>query len=279
MKRPSIVELITDPTKNFLTFFLIGTLLFTIVADGISALFWDVLGEWLQTRMGIENPSLLKALIVLSLTTLLLIVIYATNFSRWLKKKLARFPIFGIKIPDQTNVTPLTTTLPGLIAAMSPKDNSPAELAIHHHWNGGKSPSLKHCWLICTKKSLPYAQEMIKKFTDKGLTQTIEFHYGNYQLTDPEYPEQKLNLLIEDNLVDDPNYIRRLVNCIYADAQKRGLEESDVIADYTGATKGMTAGIILACTAPDRRLQYISQVDNSQLMEVKISYKLRNVVG
>ena len=131
MKRPSIVELITDPTKNFLTFFLIGTLLFTIVADGISALFWDVLGEWLQTRMGIENPSLLKALIVLSLTTLLLIVIYATNFSRWLKKKLARFPIFGIKIPDQTNVTPLTTPLPGLIAAMSPKDNSPAELAIY----------------------------------------------------------------------------------------------------------------------------------------------------
>jgi len=274
MKRASIVQLITDPTKNFLTFFLIGNLLFTVISDGISALFWEVFGLWLHTQLGL-NLALLKALIVASLTLLLLLVIYVTKFPRWLKQKLVKIPLLGIKVPDQTNVIPLTTTRPGLIAAMSPKANSPAEVAIFHHWNNGQTPHLKHCWLICTHKSLPYAQDMIKKLTDKGITQTVEFHYGNYQLEDPDNPGQYLNLLVEDDVVDDPNYIRRLVNGIYADAQNQGLEESELIADYTGATKGMTAGIILACATASRQLQYISQIYNSQLMEVNVSYKIK----
>ena len=66
-------------------------------------------------------------------------------------------------------------------------------------------------------------------------------------------------------------YIRRLINCIYADAQKQKLQESEVIADYTGATKGMTAGIILACTNSNRRLQYISQIPPCPIIEVRIS--------
>jgi hypothetical protein len=140
---------------------------------------------------------------------------------------------------------------------------------IEHHWNQGQKPHLKHCWLICTNQSLPYAQKMIKKLTDTGMTQTVEFHYGNYELEDPEHPEQKLNLLVPDEVVDDPNYIRRLVNGIYADAKHQGLEESQLIADYTGATKSMTVGIVLACTAPERQLQYVSQVTDPQMMQVK----------
>jgi hypothetical protein len=35
------------------------------------------------------------------------------------KTLIAKFPIFGIKVPDDTNVVPLTTTFPGLITAMS----------------------------------------------------------------------------------------------------------------------------------------------------------------
>src|SRR4028119_1213776 len=110
------------------------------------------------------------------------------------------------------------------------REDSPAQRVIEHHWNQGQKPHLKHCWLICTNQSLPYAQKMIKKLTDTGMTQTVEFHYGNYELEDPEHPEQKLNLLVPDDVVDDPNYIRRLVNGIYADAEHQGLEESQVIA-------------------------------------------------
>lgn len=279
MKQNRIVELITDPTKNFLSSFVVGTLLFTVISDGLSALFWESFGDWLQAQLGIENKAMLQAVIVTILTVLILAVIYATNVSQWLKPLIAKFPIFGIKVPDQTNVVPLTTTFPGLITAMSPREDSPAQRAIEHHWNQGQESHLKHCWLICTHKSLPYAQEMIKKLTDTGMTQSVEFHYGNYELDDPEHPEQKLNLLVPDEVVDDPNYIRMLVNGIYADAQHQGLEESQVIADYTGATKSMTVGIVLACTAPERQLQYISQIIDPQMMQVKISYKLQPIAG
>jgi len=36
-----------------------------------------------------------------------------------------------------------------------------------------------------------------------------------------------------------------------------GWSETDVIADYTGGTKSMTAGTVLACASPDRRLQFM----------------------
>jgi hypothetical protein len=278
MKRNRIVELITDPTKNFLTSFLVGTLLFTVISDGLSALFWETFGNWLQTQLSIEK-AILQTAIVTILTLLILLIIYATDFPQWLKPLIAKFPIFGIKVPNDTNVVPLTTTFPGLITAMSLREDSPAQRVIEHHWNQGQKPHLKHCWLICTNQSLPYAQKMIKKLTDTGMTQTVEFHYGNYELEDPEHPEQKLNLLVPDEVVDDPNYIRRLVNGIYADAEHQGLEESQLIADYTGATKSMTVGIVLACTAPERQLQYVSQVTDPQMMQVKISYKLKPVQG
>ncbi|AFZ22164.1 CRISPR-associated protein [Allocoleopsis franciscana] len=274
MKQNRIVELITDPTKNFLSSFVVGTLLFTVISDGLSALFWETFGDWLQTQLGIEK-AILQAAITTILILLILVVIYATNFPQWLKPLIAKFPIFGIKVPDDTNVVPLTTTFPGLITAMSLREDSPAQRVIEHHWNQGQKPHLKHCWLICTNQSLPYAQKMIKKLTDTGMTQTVEFHYGNYELEDLEHPGQKLNLLVPDDVVDDPNYIRRLVNCIYADAKHQGLEESQLIADYTGATKSMTVGIVLACTAPERQLQYISQITDPQMMQVKISYKLK----
>jgi hypothetical protein len=38
-KRNPIIEVISDPTKGFLASFLIGTVLFTIISDGFSALF------------------------------------------------------------------------------------------------------------------------------------------------------------------------------------------------------------------------------------------------
>ena len=75
--------------------------------------------------------------------------------------------------------------------------------------------------------------------------------------------------------MDDPNHIRRLMEGIYADADRNGLSEAEVIADYTGATKGMTAGILLACTKPERSLQYISQVHYPKIMAVQIAYRLK----
>jgi hypothetical protein len=48
-----------------------------------------------------------------------------------------------------------------------------------------------------------------------------------------------------------------LVQQIYKEAEALGIPRSEIIADYTGGTKSMTAGLILACTEQDRDLQYM----------------------
>ncbi|MDY6785527.1 MAG: CRISPR-associated protein [Cyanobacteriota bacterium] len=279
-QRNPIVEWVTDPTKNFLTSFVVGTLLFTIVSDGISALFWDNLGEWLQGQLGIENPSILRFIVVFVLIVAILVLIYATPFSRWVKRRLVRV----LQPAAQTHVTPLQETFPGLIAVMSPKspqEESPAERAILHHWNGGQMPHLTHCWLICTQRSQSSAQELQKKLIDKGLSQGCALHYGeDYRVEDVENPGESLSLCVSDDLINDPIYIQKLTDCIYADARVQyGLDESRVIADFTGGTKSMSAGIILACAIAARRLQYISQLGSRELMEIDIAYKLANDKG
>jgi CRISPR-associated protein (Cas_Cas02710) len=45
---------------------------------------------------------------------------------------------------------------------------------------------------------------------------------------------------------------------IYAEAKdKFNLTEEGIIADYTGGTKSMTSGMVLACTSPNRALQFM----------------------
>lgn len=277
MKRPQLVESITDFSKNFLATFIVGTLVFTIISDGVSHLFWEVFGPQLQTylndRYGWDiTYDRLRSLMALFLVGVLLSLVYLTNFARWVWRWVGRLPF--VKVPVQANVERLTTAYPGLIVAMSPKEDSPAETAIQFHWNGGQTPHVKHCWVICTAKSLPYATRMMQRLADQGVTQAVKFHYGNYSLPNVEELATSPNLLIPDERFDDPNYIQNLVECIYADAAVKGLDESNVIADYTGATKGMTAGILLACAKPERPLQYISQLD-CNIMAVRVSYKVK----
>lgn len=282
--RNSIVESITDPTKNFLSFFVVGTLLFTIISDGISELFWDLCGTWLQGRLGIDNPSTLKSIVVVTLIALVLIAIYVTPFARWLKGRL--FAAFGLNEPPEveTHANPLTETFPGLIAVMSPTPpdrESPAERAILHHWNQGKTlqgkPHLQHCWLICTPQSQEAAQQLYDKLMDdEPMCQKCQLHYGeHYTIDDPKNSGEPLSLCVPEKSIDDPIYIQNLVDGIYADAFSRyGLDESAIIADFTGGTKPISAGIVLACATAARRLQYISQLGNRELMEIDIAYKL-----
>lgn len=271
-----IVEWIADPTKSFLTYFLVGILLFTIISDGISDLFWEYFCAWLQTRLGIENPLTFRVAVLAVLIPAVLAVIYTTPFLRWFKRRL--FEALGLDKP-QTHVNPLTETFPGLIAVMSttpPEQESPAERAILHHWNGGRDPHVRHCWLVCTQQSENAAKELEKKPIDKGVSQEFELYYGeNYQMDDPKNSGQTLSLCIPDESLDDPIYIQHLIDCIYADACTRyRLQESEIIADFTGGTKAMSAGIILAGAIAARRLQYISQRGDRKLMEIDIAYKL-----
>jgi hypothetical protein len=277
MRRNQLIEAISDPTKNFLASFLVGTLLFTIVSDGVTSLFWDKLGGWIVAHSNL-NETVFQGVVTVGLVGILLGLTYFTDVARWLRSRLSWVPAFGLREVPEANVKPLTQRYRGLIVAMSPRDESPAEAAIRFHWHEGIGAHLEHCWLICTEKSLPYAQSLASKLAEAGMTQTLELHYGAYSLMDVDQPEKTVSLLVPDSLMDDPNYIQRLVDSIYEDAiAQANLDETEVIADYTGATKGMTAGILLACTRPERPLQYISQIQESEIMSINISYRLKSL--
>jgi hypothetical protein len=276
MPRPrnSILEAITNPTKNFLVAFLIGTLLLNLVSDGVSHLFWGSFSDWLQTVLNIRSKAQLQGYVLLGLVAIVLLLIYGTNLAQGVRSLLVRWRVLGTEIPDHAIVVPLERIAPGLIVLMSTRENSPAEVAVRHHWNQGNPPHLRHCWVICTDSSLDYARRMKQRLLDDGLDEhQVQLYYGSYELADPKQPG--LTLTVSDRASDDPDTVLNLINAIFLDAAEKGLDETDILVDFTGGTKPMGIGAVLACAAPTRQLQYLVQTDPPQLMQVQVSYKVK----
>ena len=80
MRNP-IIEVLTDPRKSFLANFVIGTLIFTIVSDGVSELFWQWIEGWAKTQPW-ASESLFQLYVRIALVLLLLAVIYFTKHYR-----------------------------------------------------------------------------------------------------------------------------------------------------------------------------------------------------
>lgn len=269
MKKPTLVEILADPTKSFLANFVLGTLIFTIVSDGISEIFWEWIKDWAKIQPWISETGFQLCIRIL-LVLLVLGAIYFTNFTDWIKSRLVAFGL--LTEPKSANVAPLEKTYPGLIVIMSDKQqDSPAEAAIRHHIQDNH---LRYCWIICTNRTWEPARLMVDRLKQSG-AEKVRFYYGSDPVEAVETGGRSLTLLVEDKDVDDPNHIFKLVEGIYARANAYGLGESDMIADYTGGTKGMTAGLLLACTKPERSLQYISQIHYPQIMAVQIAYALK----
>lgn len=277
MSRNPVLEVLQDPRKSFLANFVLGTLVFTIVSDGISDLFWKSIGTWAKTQPWMSE-SLFDLYVRLLLVILVLAAIYFTSITDWISDWVKdRLISLGLLSEAKTaNVEPLVRTYPGLIVLMSSKPtDSPAEAAIRHHLQSqDENNTLKYCWIVCTNRTWDFARQMVDRLKQSGGEQ-VRFYYGTDPVEDVEGSGEKLSLLIPDEKVDDPNHVRKLVEGIYAIAQSQQLTEADVIADYTGGTKGMTAGLMLACTRPERSLQYISQVNYPQIMAVQIAYQLK----
>lgn len=275
-KRNPVLEAITDPTKNFLATFLIGTVLFSLISDGLSALFWGNFSIWLQSQLSITNKNQFQGYMLIVLIILVLVLIYSTNVAQWMRSLFAQWGILGTETPDQTSTRPIDHPSKGLIVIMSPKPDSPAEAAIRYHWNQGQAPNLEHCWIICTDTSLPFARPMKQALLADGLDEhQTHLYYGSYELNDPN--QSGLSLTLSDQTTDDPDTILNLINAIFADAQFKGLSESDIIIDFTGGTKPMSIGTVLACVSPSRRLEYFTQTNPPGLVEVQVSYKIKPI--
>lgn len=129
----------------------------------------------------------------------------------------------------------------GLIVFSSPGSRTTAaENAIKAHL-----ASLEHCWIIAGPDrpwTKPHSRENARQTIEKyhALKPTVGFHFKE---VDDEH---------------DPAKIFHLIQSIYHEALSRGLTEKNVIADYTGGTASMTAGMVLACSASgERDTQYM----------------------
>jgi CRISPR-associated protein (Cas_Cas02710) len=275
-KRPWIIDAIASPEEHPFVFVFVITLAFAVLGNGLSNLILDNLCSWLELQTKIAK-MIWQLVTVSSLT--LFFAINITNISAVGQR------YFGRRTPYQTKVRPLATTdtSKGLITFMSLGAEPPAKTAILHHWQNGNG-KLEHCWLICGgDNSLQKAQELVDLLVSQGLPPRI-FHYSkNHEYPHPQNPQQPLSLVVDLNLVNDPSYIYRLIEAIYTSAETEpfSLKKNDIIIDYTGGTKSMTAGAILAGASPQRRLQYIisdyqnNMPVNSRVMEVDISYQVK----
>ena len=276
MPRPNpILDAIADPAKNFLAFFAVSVLFFNVFAAGLSTLFWDNLGGWLQTVTGFQNEALLRGGILLGLAALLLLAIYATNLTDGVRRLLRRLRLVDAVVPQEARVVPLTDTCRGLVAIMSVRDDSPAEVALRHHWNSGQDSHLRYCWLVTTPDSLSYARKLHQRLIDEGIAERITLFYGDYHLPNVAAPPQPITLNLSSAEANDPEAVLHLVNSIYVDAQRLGLAEDELMVDFTGGTKPLGVGAFLACTRPGRRLQYIAGREQPELLEIKIDYQMK----
>jgi CRISPR-associated protein (Cas_Cas02710) len=279
----NIFKIFSEPTRApvsyFLLYFFVVTPLLGLFINGLSSLIFETVCTWLEAHWGQSKVfwQFCFALLFLVLLVPLLIVSHVQQFLRELRDR-----VFGNQNAPQINTKELTETFPGLIVLASPTPitanrPTPAEVVIRHHLQDGK---LQHCWIICTEESRSEAKNIIDKLVAEGKCGSHIFHYPDSIEKKTPNHQESLNLLIPPDKADDPNYICELVDGIYQEANAYNMEDLQIITDYTGATKSMTAGVILACTNPERRLQYISQSQRNKngsnlLIEVEISYKLK----
>ncbi len=132
----------------------------------------------------------------------------------------------------------------GLVVLVSLGDYTAAASALEYHaWDlvPGSRPVLTHCWLIAgpgegETSSLANAERIKDELMAKGITADI-------------WP-------LED--ADNVQEAFQAVKTIFQVAtNKYKLTKGEVMADYTGGTKSMTSGMILAAIAEGIDLQYM----------------------
>lgn len=270
-----------DPNKGFIIYLVVGWVL-AIASNIITDLVLRSAGVWAETKFGISKPIFRLILLLLILVPLLLIF-YFSKLSKWLENWYTASTVRPEVLKER---------LPGLVVVASkgrPDTKSAAQAAIEYHWDNGNG-NLQHCWIICGGRELEeQVRQMLTKLGSICKKSRSDYIECEIRPKDNFNRVAKVSLrTIKPEAVDDPNTTFTLVNKIYDEAEKEGIEEQSIIADYTGGTKSMTSGIILACATPQRRLQFMKpggylddgRADHTQeakATEVQVAFKLKPI--
>ncbi len=179
-------------------------------------IFLDLISEWLQTVLG-ETPAQLLQIagIIAALLAGLLILYKALGTTEALQL-----------VPEEER----PPRFPGLILLVGRGNEEVYATAIEYHLRGqeGEGEGLRVCWLIATDGldgSISIAEQLRQKY--KTACHVI---------------------VCKLNSAFDVKEAYRVVHRIYThEVEKYGLKPEQVISDFTGGTKPMAAGMVLAC--------------------------------
>jgi hypothetical protein len=283
MKGSRFLEKINDPSQSWVMYFVVGVLGLGVLGNGVANLVLeDFAGAIART---LNLPKVIVQIgLLLAIALLIFLGIYHTHADERLQK------LLSARVQSQTNVVPLTETYFGLIAIASkaePDKETPAEAAFKFHWQKGQG-NLRYCWLICTQGALATNLERFRAIAIHSAQTTTPLNL----LENPDtvlQPEREAGRAVQMQIMvidwpsaQDPNFVKDLVDRIYRQAKALSIDSQSIIADYTGGIKSTSAGVILACSTPERRLQYASgrydengTLQSSEMMQVKLSYRLK----
>lgn len=153
----------------------------------------------------------------------------------------------------------------GLIILVSREDH--AMYSINYHINQGK---LRWVWL------LPSSNSEKDSFGGSSIDTATKIKENCTKLGIKAEIAQEVSPADAQDTFD-------AVRGIYRNASKLDLYPIDIGADFTGGTKPMTLGMIMACLPPERELQYVSYNPKTQQMHgpyfIDYRHELFDLVG
>jgi hypothetical protein len=192
----------------------------------------NLASSWLEQAIG-ENPARLIQLVALLL---------AATIGLWVLARVVSLDRRHWVIVEREQQP---EPMPGLIVLLGPGREGQDPLktaavpAIQHHLAGG---ALKVCWLLYSTAAI-------------GLMEAIRDQYAGRLKIIPRPVKDEWD--VEDTF--------RIVRQVYLqEAPAEGLSAEQVIADFTGGTRIMTAGMVLAC-GEQWPMQYFSRKPGTQL--------------
>ncbi len=179
----------------------------------------DLAKQWLAPN---GEPGRLGLILVLAIIGLGLLVALAYSAGAIQRRMVGPA---AYRVVDRPHPKPAR----GLIAFVSLKQREHLERALHYH-----GPALERVWLVATPDAEALAAEIKAEYETGQRRVSVEPLNDPYELL----------------------RAREVVEHIYR-SQLGDLPEEAVVADFTGGTKPMAAGMIFACLNPRRSLQYV----------------------
>ncbi len=180
----------------------------------------NLVSSWLEQAFG-QNPTQLIQLLAIGFAIAValgvLYLILREERRRW------------VLVPSEQQPSPC----PGLVVLVGPgrpgEDplKGPVGPAIDHHLvpDAEGQPQLKVCWLVASDEGLPVALALRERYKSRCRVLVRQVHQA--------FDVQETYEAIQDIYLNQ--------------APAQGLTPQQVIADFTGGTKMMTAGMVLAC--------------------------------